>query len=102
MTQARVSPSRHAAVRKVKVLRSQSEEDVFAEIAAVSMAIVKAMDCLGSPASEKAPYLSRILEEGLNDLDKSDYHDIPDERRAAFRNNVKARYADLITAIRAQ
>lgn len=66
------------------------------------MAIVKAMDCLGSLSSDQGPYLSRVLEGGLNDLEKIDYQDIPDERRAAFRNKVKARYTDLITTIRAQ
>ena len=63
------------------------------------MAITKAIGGLASLSSDKGPYLSRILEAGLHDLEKIDYQNIPDQRRAAFREKVKARYADLITTI---
>ena len=75
------------------------EDDVFAEVAAISMAVTKTIAGLASPSSDKGPYLSRILEAGLRDLEKIDYQNIPDERRVTFRKKVTARYTDLITTI---
>jgi len=83
-------------VRWETPLRSQFNEDVFAEVAATNMAIVKAMGLLTSVSSDRRPYLSRILEAGLLDLEQMDYPNIPKRRRAAFRRKVKARYADLL------
>jgi len=80
-------------------LRSQFNEDVFAEVAATNMAIVKAMGLLASVSSDRRPYLSRILEAGLLDLEQIDYPNIPKSRRTAFRRKVKARYADLLQTI---
>src|SRR3979411_3291877 len=80
-------------VRSETPLQSQLEEDVFAEAAATNMAIVKAMGLLASVATDRRPYLSRILEAGLLDFEQFDYPNIPKRRRAAFRRKVKARYA---------
>ena len=80
-------------------MRSQFNEDVFAEVTATNMAIVKAMGLLASVSSDRRPYLSRILEAGLLDLEQIDYSNIPKRRRAAFRRKVKARYADLLQTI---
>jgi hypothetical protein len=80
-------------------LRSQSKEDVFAEVTATNMAIVKAMGLLASVSGDRRPYLSRVLEAGLLDLEQIDYPNIPKRRRAAFRRKVKARYADLLRTI---
>jgi hypothetical protein len=66
-------------------------------IAAVTMAIVKAIAELGSLSSDNRPYLSRILETGLCNLEKMDHRDILNEHGAAFLEKVKARYTDLIT-----
>ena len=79
-----------------------SEEDNLAEVAAVSMAIVKAIGGLASPSADKGPYLARILETGLHDLETVDCRHIRSERRAAFLEKVKVRYTDLITAIPAK
>ena len=83
-------------------MQSQFEEDVFAEVAAVTMAITKAIGGLAPLSSDQRPYLSRILEAGLRDLEKIDYQNIPDERRTAFREKVKARYTEFITTIPGQ
>ena len=80
-------------------LQSRLEENVFAEAAATNMAIVKAMGLLASVATDRRPYLSRILEAGLLDFEQIDYPNIPKRRRAAFRRKVKARYASLLRAI---
>jgi hypothetical protein len=80
-------------------LQSRSEEDVFAEVAATNMTIVKAMGLLASVATDRRPYLSRILEAGLFDFEQIDYPNIPKRRRPAFRRKVKARYASLLRAI---
>ncbi len=80
-------------------MRPQSEEDDFAEVAAISMAITKTIAELALHSSDKGPYLARILEAGLHDLEKIDYQNIPDERRVALRNKIMARYTDLITTI---
>jgi hypothetical protein len=81
-------------------LRSQFKEDAFAEVAATNMAIVKAMGLLVSVSGDRRPYLSRVLEAGLRDLERIDYPNIPKRRRAAFRKKVKAHYADLLRTIR--
>jgi hypothetical protein len=86
-------------VRSETPLQSQLEEDVFAEVAATNMAIVKAMGLLASVATDRRPYLSRILEAGLLDFEQIDYPNIPKRRRPAFRRKVKARYASLLRAI---
>jgi hypothetical protein len=83
-----------------KILRSQAEEDAFAEAAAFSMAVTKSIGALSSLAGYKGPYLARVLEDGLRDLEQTDYRTIVDERRTAFRDKVKARYIDLIAALR--
>src|ERR1700732_5098517 len=80
-------------------LQSRLEEDVFAEVAATNMAIVKAMGLLASVATDRRPHLSRILEAGLLDFEQIDYPNIPKRRRAGFRRKVKARYASLLRAI---
>ena len=51
-------------------LQSRLEEDVFAEVAATNMAIAKAMGLLASVATDRRPYLSRILEAGLLDFEQ--------------------------------
>ena len=86
-------------VRSETPLQSRLEENVFAEAAATNMAIVKAMGLLASVATDRRPYLSRILEAGLLDFEQIDYPNIPKRRRAAFRRKVKARYASLLRAI---
>jgi hypothetical protein len=78
-------------------LDTSFEEELFAEIAAVTMAIVKAIAELGSLSSDNRPYLSRILETGLCDLEEMNHRDILNEHDAAFFEKVKARYTDLIT-----
>jgi len=80
-------------------LRRPFEEDVFAEVAATNMAIVKAMGLLASVSSDRRPYLSRVLEAGLLDLERIDYPNVPKRRRTAFRRKVKARFADLLRTI---
>jgi hypothetical protein len=80
-------------------LGSQFKEDALAEVAATNMAIVKAMSLLASVSGDRRPYLSRILEAGLLDLERIDYPNIPKSRRTAFRRKVKARYADLLRTI---
>jgi hypothetical protein len=86
-------------VRSETPLQSRLEEDVFAEVAATNMAIVKAMGLLASVATDRRPYLSRIPEAGLLDFEQIDYPTIPKRRRAAFRRKVKAHYASLLRAI---
>ena len=83
----------------MKVLPPQSEEDDFVEVAAISMAITKTISELALHSSDKGPYLSRILETGLHELEKIDYQNIPRERRMALRKKIMARYTDLITTI---
>jgi hypothetical protein len=83
-------------VRSETPLQSRLEEDVFAEVAATNMAIVKAMGLLASVATDRR---YRILEAGLLDFEQIDYPNIPNQRRAAFRRKVKARYASLLRAI---
>ena len=78
---------------------SQFEEDAFAEAAAISMAMTKAIAGLVSLSDDKRPYISRILEAGLHDLEEIDYRNVPIERRAALREKVKARYTEFITTI---
>jgi hypothetical protein len=80
-------------------LDTSCEEDVFGEIAVVTMAIVKAITELGSLSSDNRPYLSRILETGLCDLEQMNHRDILNEHDAAFFEKVKARYTDLIAPI---
>ena len=80
-------------------MQSQFEEDVFAEAAAISMVLTKAIAGLASLSGDKRPYISRILEAGLHDLEEMDYRNVPNERRAALREKVKARYTELITTI---
>jgi hypothetical protein len=43
----------------------------------------------------------RVLSQGLasGEPEKIDFQNIADERRAAFREKIKARYADLINTI---
>jgi hypothetical protein len=86
-------------VKGRNALQSHFEEDASAEVAATSMAIVKAIGGLTSLEIDSGPYLSRVLEAGLHDLDKMDFQNIADERRAAFRDKVKAHYAGLIATI---
>jgi hypothetical protein len=57
-------------------LDTSFDEEVFAETAAVTMAIVKAIAELGSLSSDNGPYLSRILETGLRDLDEMDHRNV--------------------------
>ncbi len=78
---------------------SQFKEDALAEVAATNMAIVKAMSLLASVSGDRRPYLSRILEAGLLDLEQIDYPNIPKSRRTAFRRKVRARFADLLRTI---
>jgi len=80
-------------------LGSQFKEDALAEVAATNMAIVKAMSLLASVSGDRRPYLSRILEAGLLDLEQIDYPNIPKSRRTAFRRKVRARFADLLRTI---
>ena len=86
-------------VRSETPLQSRLEENGFAEVAATNMAIVKAMGLLASVSIDRRPYLSRILEADFLDFEQIDYPNIPKRRRAAFRRNVKARYASLLRAI---
>jgi len=81
-------------------LRRPFEEDVLADVAATNMAIVKAMGLLASVSSDRRPYLSRVLEAGLLDLERIDYPNVSKRRRTAFRRKVKARFADLLRTIR--
>jgi hypothetical protein len=69
------------------------------DVVAVSTATIKAIGMLASLSSDQASYLSRIRGAGLHDLEEVDFRNVPDERRAAFRENVKARYIDLIATI---
>jgi hypothetical protein len=64
-----------------------------------STATIKAIGMLASLSSDQAPCLSRIRDAGLHDLEEVDFRNVPDKRRAAFRENVKARYIDLIATI---
>ena len=77
-------------------LELSSEERDLAEVAAFSMAIVKTIGMLASDSVDKGPYLARILETGLQDLDALDCRQVPGERRAAFLAKIKSRYTDLI------
>jgi hypothetical protein len=78
------------------ILELTSEEHDLAEVAAFSMAIVKTIGMLASDSGDKRPYLARILETGLHDLDALDCRQVPGERRAVFLAKVKSRYTDLI------
>jgi hypothetical protein len=82
-------------------LDTSFEEEVFAEIAAVTMAIVKAIAELGSLSRDNGPYLCRVLATGLCDLEEMDHRNILNEDGAAFLEKVKGRYTDLITTISA-
>jgi hypothetical protein len=81
-------------------LQSQIEEDDRADAAAFSMAVTKAIGGMSSLAGEQGHYLSRVLEDGLHDLEETDYQNIAADRRDAFRDNVKARYIELIMEIK--
>ena len=48
-------------------LQSRLEEDVFAEVAATNMAIVKAMGLLASVATDRRPHLSADSHDGRDD-----------------------------------
>ena len=74
-------------------------EDVFVEVTAVTMAIVKAFAELGSLSGDKRPYLSQVLDAGLRDIEEMDRQRTLNERGAAFLAKAKARYTDLITKI---
>jgi hypothetical protein len=73
---------------------------MFAEVAATNMAIVKAIDLLASVSGDKRPYVSRVLEAGLLDLEQINFLNIAKGHRAAFRSKVKARYTHLLRTIR--
>jgi hypothetical protein len=75
------------------------EEDVSAEIAAVTMAIVKAIAELASFSTDKRPYLSRILDAGLREFEEMNRPHALNEHGAAFLVKAKARYIDLIGTV---
>ena len=84
-------------------MASQFEMDMLAEMAALSMASMKALSGLAAITAKetgsKREYLSRILEAGLRDLEKTEYFSIPPGQREAFLENARARYSDLISGI---
>lgn len=85
-------------------MASRFELDVLAEIASLNMATMKALSGLAAiaamTAGNKREYLSKILEAGLRDLEKTNYWSVPADQKAAFLENAKARYTDLVTGIR--
>ena len=80
------------------MMRAQLEEDALAEVAAFSMAVTKAIAGLLSLTDARG-YLVRILEDGLRDLEQTNYRTVADERRAAFLDKVKAHYIDFIATV---
>ncbi len=81
------------------MMRGQLEEDALAAVAAFSMAVTKAIAGLTLLTDAKGPYLARILEDGLQDLERMNYRTVAHERRAAFLDNVKAHYIDFIAKV---
>jgi hypothetical protein len=75
------------------------EEDALAAAAAFGMAVTKAIAGLSSLTDARGPYLARILEDGLHDLENTNYRTVAEERRAAFLDNVKAHYIDFIATV---
>jgi hypothetical protein len=75
------------------------DEDVSAEIAAVTMAIVKAIAELASLSIDKRPYLSRILDAGLREFEEMDHPHTLNEHGGAFLVKAKAHYVDLIATM---
>jgi hypothetical protein len=73
-----------------------AQEEFFIEVTAVTMAIVKAIAELGSLSGDRRPYLSKVLDAGLRDLEEIHPPHILDETRAAFLARAKARYIALI------
>jgi hypothetical protein len=71
-----------------------------ADAAAFSMAVTKAIAGMTSLAGDGGHYLSSVLKDGLHDLEGTDYQNIAADRRDAFRDNVKARYIELVTEIK--
>jgi hypothetical protein len=85
-------------------MATQFEMDVLAEFAAVNTAVITALRAIvmihaQGDASAKARFLSDLLESGSTAMEKTNYWSVPNEQRAAFLENAKARYADLITSI---
>jgi len=80
-------------------MNQQFSEDLLAELAALNMAVHKALNGLAELSGDRRAFLHKTLEEGLVGLRKSRYWSIPDERLETFLENASARYTDIITSI---
>lgn len=75
-------------------------EDLIAELAALNMAVMRALSAVAFLSGDKRGYLSHVLDAGLRDLEKTHYPNVPPERLEAFVEKARARYTDLIVGIR--
>lgn len=77
-------------------------DDLMAELAALNMAVLKALQGMASVAGREGvreQYLKTVLEAGLRDLENTNYWSVPAERRAAFIEKARARYTDIIMGV---
>ena len=81
----------------------QAHENLIAEFAALNTAVIKCFSAIThlavrEGATAKA-YLEKQLQSGEEALAKTNYWDIPEDRREAVIENARARYAEIIDAV---
>lgn len=83
-------------------MKRQFELDVLAEMAAQGQAVIKVLSGFAAltalETGSKSVYLSKILEAGLRDLEKTNYWSVPPDQLSDFLETVKARYSEIVTA----
>jgi hypothetical protein len=87
-------------VRSREGVVASFEDDVLAEFAALNAVALTALKAVAHLQSDPEKYLGKVLEDGLRNVEKTDYWSVPPDRRDAFLENVKARYTDAILSIR--
>lgn len=78
------------------------QEDVLAEFAALNAVALAALKGVARLQPDPSRYLRGVLEVGLIGVERTNYWSVPDDRKEAFLENVKARYTDAVMSIRVE
>ena len=78
---------------------SEFHEDLVAELAALNMAVQRALLCLAALSGDRRNFLMQLLEAGDRDLAQTKFYSVPPERQAAVIEKARARYMDLVAGM---
>lgn len=75
-------------------------DDIVAEFAALNVLAMSTLKAVAKQQPDPTGYLKKLLEDGLVAIETTNYWSVPQERKAAFLENAKARFTDMIVGIR--